>query len=457
MEGRFFPARRAGVAFTVLALGLFFAVAARADELVVDDSGPSVRIIGDWAAVATTPGFHGDGYRYRVSGDGVATVTWPFPSGAAAGRYEVFARWTSGANRASNAPYRVAADTGATTIAVDQRTGGGAWLSLGTFAFQSGHDQGVTLADAADGVVVADAVRWVGPLAPGAASELVETPSLWVVTFRPTEIRAGPFAEAASFATLRRFSYLRVMGYEGDWAYVHNPLTGGPGYVRSDALGPAEPPPAWYTAPPPPAEETFLRAGRTVGAATTYVYPVDDEWAVLSRPGTNTAVTIVARVRGLDNRPWYRTADGGYLPADAVRLPRTPPRTFGGRWIDVDLAEPALLTAYEGDTPVLTTLAIHGTGRWQTPTGVFRIERRVASETMDSATIGIPRGAPGGYYLTGVLYTQYFLPTGESLHYNYWSANWGYPGSHGCLGLPLAESEFLWHWADVGTPISIHT
>src|SRR5438874_1322800 len=134
----------------------------------------------------------------------------------------------------------------------------------------------------------------------------------------------------------------------------------------------------------------------------------------------------------------------------------TTARTFSGRWIDVDLNEPAMLVAYDGDTPVLTTLTIHGAGPRPTPLGVYRIQRRVANETMNSDTIGIPRFGPGGYYLTNVLFTQYFTSDGASIHYNYWSGNWGYAASHGCLGLTYADSSFLWGWAGIGTPISIH-
>jgi lipoprotein-anchoring transpeptidase ErfK/SrfK len=120
------------------------------------------------------------------------------------------------------------------------------------------------------------------------------------------------------------------------------------------------------------------------------------------------------------------------------------------------MREPAMLVAYDGDTPVLTTLSIHGTGRTPTPVGVFRIQRRVANETMNSETIGIPRFGPGGYYLTNVLFTQYFTGDGASLHYNYWSSAFGYAGSHGCLGLTYKDSAFLWDWAHVGTPLIIH-
>ena len=70
------------------------------NDIVLDDDGASVQSHGIWAATASTSGFLGSGYHYRVAGDGTSTFTWPFTG--AAGRYEVFARWTSGANRASN-------------------------------------------------------------------------------------------------------------------------------------------------------------------------------------------------------------------------------------------------------------------------------------------------------------------------------------------------------------------
>src|SRR5205814_7141530 len=92
--------------------------------------------------------------------DGSSNIRWPFPSGAPAGTYEVSARWTSGPNRASNAAYAISSSTGSVTVRVDQRKNGGAWLSLGTFAFSAAPDQGVKLTDQADGVVVADGVRW---------------------------------------------------------------------------------------------------------------------------------------------------------------------------------------------------------------------------------------------------------------------------------------------------------
>ncbi len=143
---------------------------AYADEIIVDDASPTVQVHGTWAVSSSSGGFFGAGYRYRVAGDGSSSVSWPFPATPAAGAYEVFARWTSGSNRASSALYVVTHAAGPTSVSVDQRTNGGEWQSLGIFGFRPGSDEHVTLSDKADGIVIADAVRWVAATpAPGVA------------------------------------------------------------------------------------------------------------------------------------------------------------------------------------------------------------------------------------------------------------------------------------------------
>jgi lipoprotein-anchoring transpeptidase ErfK/SrfK len=106
---------------------------------------------------------------------------------------------------------------------------------------------------------------------------------------------------------------------------------------------------------------------------------------------------------------------------------------------------------------VWSTLTLKGTANNRTPTGIHRILWRVPNETMTSERIypPIPRDAPGGYYLRNVLFTQYFTSDGASIHYNYWSSNWGYPGSHGCLGVAYNEAKFAWDWGEVGTPVYV--
>ncbi|MFE4534695.1 xanthan lyase, partial [Streptomyces scopuliridis] len=67
--------------------------------------------------------------------------------------------YTAHTNRASDAPYVVNHADGSATVRVDQRERGGQWVSLGSYAFTAGRPATVELSDAADGYVVADAVR----------------------------------------------------------------------------------------------------------------------------------------------------------------------------------------------------------------------------------------------------------------------------------------------------------
>jgi hypothetical protein len=141
---------------------------ARADELVVDNADAAVRVTGAWQANSTSPGFYGGDYLFHVPGDSTSSVTWPFPNTAVPGTYAVFARWTSGQNRTTVATYVISSGTGRTDVQMNQRLGGARWHPLGTYRFGPNRGQGVSLSDRADGVVVADALVWVGPV--GAAN-----------------------------------------------------------------------------------------------------------------------------------------------------------------------------------------------------------------------------------------------------------------------------------------------
>jgi L,D-transpeptidase catalytic domain len=287
----------------------------------------------------------------------------------------------------------------------------------------------------------------------------------WALALEPATLRSQPNDDSEAFATLRPLAPLEILGFAGDWAYVYNPRTKGTAYVKQEQLGPGDPPSSYVDLEPPPIEEELDKQGRVSEDTPLSFFPASDEAAAYTQLTSGSSVEITGSLHD-DGEEWYRTADGDYLPASAVAFPSAPAvpaftvappspvRTFAGRWIDVNLNLPAHLTAYEGGIPVRSMLVIFG--RLGTPTGTFSIIRRVANETMDSSTIGIPRNGPGGYYLKNVLFTQYFLPGGQSIHYNYWSSSWGYPGSHGCLGLSYADSAFMWSFSSLGTPVSIH-
>ncbi len=83
------------------------------------------------------------------------TATWT--PNAAAGQYEVYAKWTANGNRATNATYTITHAQGVTQVPVNQQANGGAFNLLGTFNLNGSST--VTLTDNANGYVVADAIQ----------------------------------------------------------------------------------------------------------------------------------------------------------------------------------------------------------------------------------------------------------------------------------------------------------
>src|SRR5579871_5549531 len=96
------------------------------------------------------------------------------------------------------------------------------------------------------------------------AASLLPADPLWVVNFEPAPEHSAPDDASDQTATLRPFTYLAVLGYDGEWARVLNPRTSDVGFVPSDTLGPTDPPPAYVTADPPPAVDEINADGRTL-------------------------------------------------------------------------------------------------------------------------------------------------------------------------------------------------
>jgi lipoprotein-anchoring transpeptidase ErfK/SrfK len=114
------------------------------------------------------------------------------------------------------------------------------------------------------------------------------------------------------------------------------------------------------------------------------------------------------------------------------------------RWIDVDVTRQTL-TAYEGQTPVRTTLVSTGLPGTPTPIGKYYIYVKLLRDDMEGP----------GYYLPDVPYTMYFY-RGYGLHGTYWHSNFGHPMSHGCINLPTDQAKWLFDWASVGTLVNVH-
>jgi lipoprotein-anchoring transpeptidase ErfK/SrfK len=129
---------------------------------------------------------------------------------------------------------------------------------------------------------------------------------------------------------------------------------------------------------------------------------------------------------------------------DSVPTAAPPSQIDEARWINVDLMQQRV-TAYEGQTPVYTTLASTGLPNTPTVVGQFRIWIKLRYDDMTGP----------GYYLEDVPHVMYFYQ-GYGLHGVWWHGNFGHPMSHGCVNLPADAAEWLFNWADVGTLVNVH-
>jgi hypothetical protein len=156
---------------------------------------------------------------------------------------------------------------------------------------------------------------------------------------------------------------------------------------------------------------------------------------------------------------WYMIGPDEYVSAAFVSpfVAPEPTAVYGGNWLDVNLSL-GYAIAWSGDVPVYAAIIAHGKPGFETPIGEFTVFHRVFSETLDSATVGIPAGDPEAYYLEGVLYTQYFAEGGFALHTNYWDAPWelGGASSHGCINLLERDAAWLWDFLTYGSVVSVH-
>ncbi|WP_446678288.1 golvesin C-terminal-like domain-containing protein [Streptomyces scopuliridis] len=114
---------------------------------------------GYWDASQAT-GQWGYDVRTHAKGDGTSQFVWQLniPQD---GSYEVFVRHGDVTGAASDAAFKVTHASGEVTKTVDQSTRSNEWISLGSYSFTEAAAQKITLTDAANGTVVADAVKLV--------------------------------------------------------------------------------------------------------------------------------------------------------------------------------------------------------------------------------------------------------------------------------------------------------
>lgn len=118
---------------------------------------------GTWGGSTSVAGYYGTNYTTdgNTGATGGKSMRYS-PNLPVAGAYDVFMRWASGTNRASNTPVDVNYDGGTNSYRINQQIDNGVWKYLGTYDFAAGTTGNVVIRnDSANGYVIADAVKFV--------------------------------------------------------------------------------------------------------------------------------------------------------------------------------------------------------------------------------------------------------------------------------------------------------
>ena len=134
-----------------------------ATAVIVDNGGAGTSSTGSWAA-SSVAGYYGTGALFAspVSGS-TPTATYTFtPDLPARGNYDVYMRWTTNANRATDTPVDLVFPDGIRTVTVNQEQNNGVWMLLTNITAEAGTTASVTIRNnGANGNVIADAVQFV--------------------------------------------------------------------------------------------------------------------------------------------------------------------------------------------------------------------------------------------------------------------------------------------------------
>ncbi len=109
------------------------------------------------------------------------------------------------------------------------------------------------------------------------------------------------------------------------------------------------------------------------------------------------------------------------------------------------------LTAYEYGVPAFTFLVSTAKQGYYTPVGQTTVRAKLLYHDY-KWVFGI--GDPRNYFVPNVkwnlrIYDHIYI------HWAYWHNNFGNPMSHGCINMNAENSERIYEWSEVGTPVNI--
>lgn len=156
-----------------------------------------------------------------------------------------------------------------------------------------------------------------------------------------------------------------------------------------------------------------------------------------------------------DTNPTSSSSDAGATPgAEAENNPplmqylADPAGIEGGIWVEVSLTKQTMVI-YKGKTAIFRSRVSTGQPGFESPTGIFYVQRMLEFDDMDGEFLG------EDYFYRNVPNVMYFTERGHALHGVYWHDDFGTPLSHGCVGMPPEAAAYLFSMASIGMGMEI--
>lgn len=196
---------------------------------------------------------------------------------------------------------------------------------------------------------------------------------------------------------------------------------------------------AIFSSPTPTQENLWAYVDLPKPTYTPTPLPPPTDIPTLTPVPTETPAQLVMEF--VDNTPVPT-----YSPEQAA-----PPGYGGSKYILVDISEQHMYV-YEGDVLIYSWVASTGMNN-ATRVGTFAVQSKIPNAWGSTWSIWMPNWL-GIYWAGGLengIHALPILPNGATL----WAGLLGRPISYGCVVLGTYESQLLYDWAEIGTPVEI--
>lgn len=228
-----------------------------------------------------------------------------------------------------------------------------------------------------------------------------------------------------------------------------NGLTSATIYVGQRLIIPVDDPTPSYTSPAasPALPPTSINSGAYVVHSGDTLFNIALHY--------NLTVADLAAANSLDDPSLIYAGQTLTIPsADPVSnlSPAPTVAAGGGKDIVIDLSEQHLY-AYEGNTLVYSFVVSTGEPGLETQPGSYSVLNKLPNAYASTWDLWMPNWL--GIYWAGNLQNGIHALPYYSNGWRLWEGYLGTPVSYGCVILGVNESQLLYDWAEVGTPVDI--